>query len=383
MNAQPETPAAAPEERIGSYRVHPEASLFPLLEGEEFDALVEDIRAYGQREKILVDEDGAILDGRNRYRACRELGIEPRTQTWRLRGDDSALALVISLNIKRRHLDATAKAVLAEKLESMFAKEAKERERIGGRAKGKEKIPDPGQARDKAAKVVGANPHYVSDVKALKQSAPEVYELVASGELTVPEAKAAVKAEAKAQIAEQIRNEPQPLPDGPFRVIVADPPWAYASRADDGTHRARNPYPDMSLDDIRALPVAARAADDAVLWLWTTNAFLRESFTVLDAWGFEYRNTLTWGKNRIGLGDSLRGQTEHCLYAIKGRPIVTLTNQSTLLIAEAGKHSAKPDEFYALVESLCPGSKLEMFARKPREGWQVWGAESNGCYAMA
>lgn len=374
-------------------RFHPACAIFPLLEGDEFGKLVEDIRAHGQREKILVDEGGAILDGRNRYRACRELGIEPRVATWRPREGDSVIALVVSLNIVRRHLDATAKAVLSDKLEPMISAEIKkqqqealakrERDERGRLKPLTEKVQyvesrNEGMASAKAAKLTGANSHYVADVKAFKRDAPELYTRIERGELKIPEAKAALKAEKKAQVAEQIRSEPKPFPDGPFRVFVADPPWQYASRVDDATHRARNPYPDMTVEAICGLRdyVVPRATDDAVLWLWTTNAFMRDAFTVLDAWGFEHKTILTWVKDQMGTGDWLRGQTEHCLMAIKGRPVVTLTNQTTVLAAPRSKHSAKPDEFYALVESLCPGSKLEMFARKKRDGWESWGAEA-------
>ena len=89
---------------------------------------------------------------------------------------------------------------------------------------------------------------------------------------------------------------------------------------------------------------------------------LREAFRVIDAWGFAYKTMLTWGEQKIGVGDWLRGQTEHCLLAIRGRPTVVHTNQSTLLLANTREHSRKPDEFYELVESLCPGSKLELFS---------------------
>jgi len=190
------------------------------------------------------------------------------------------------------------------------------------------------------------------------------------------EAKQEVKDQKKQAVVKQIRNEPRPIPEGPFRVIVADPPWPYASRADDPTHRARNPYPDMTIEAMRAIPVASRAHADSILWLWTTNAFLREAFSILDAWGFEQKTMLTWVKNQMGTGNWLRGMTEHCLLAIRGNPLVTLTNQTTALIADRGEHSVKPDEFYALVESLCPGSKLELFARASREGWAAWGAEA-------
>lgn len=180
---------------------------------------------------------------------------------------------------------------------------------------------------------------------------------------------------AKGEHAERIAAEPPPLPTGPFRVIAADPPWMYSSRASDATHRARNPYPDMSTEAIKALPVGDLAADDSVLWLWTTNAHLRESFDVLDAWGFEHKTILTWVKDRMGTGDWLRGQTEHCLLATRGRPVVLLTNQTTVLYGPLREHSRKPDEFFALVEALCPGSKVELFARQAREGWVAHGSE--------
>ena len=115
----------------------------------------------------------------------------------------------------------------------------------------------------------------------------------------------------------------------------------------------------MSLDAIKAMPVQALAhADDCILWLWTINAYLREAFDVVDAWGFTYKTTLTWAKNKMGRGDWLRGQTEHCLMAVRGKPVVHITNQTTLLHASVGRHSEKPDAFYVLVEELCPGAAL-------------------------
>jgi MT-A70 protein len=85
---------------------------------------------------------------------------------------------------------------------------------------------------------------------------------------------------------------------------------------------------------------------------------------------------LTWAKPHFGCGERLRGQTEHCVLAVRGSPVLTLTNESTLLLAPVGEHSEKPTAFYSLVESLCPAPRyLELFARKPRPGWDVWGDE--------
>jgi N6-adenosine-specific RNA methylase IME4 len=226
-----------------------------------------------------------------------------------------------------------------------------------------------------AAEQCGVSRSYLAEAKQLSENHPSLFAAIQTGKKTITEAKAEIERAKKAAVVEQIANEPAPLPTGPFRVIVIDPPWKYQSRADDITHRARNPYPDMELEAIKALPVSALAHEDCVLWLWTTNAFLREAFECLDAWGFKNKTVLTWVKDRMGLGNWLRGQTEHCLVAVKGKPIVTLTNQTTALSAPMREHSRKPDEFYALVESLCPGNRLEMFARQSRDGWQSCGAE--------
>ena len=113
--------------------------------------------------------------------------------------------------------------------------------------------------------------------------------------------------------ASELEREPPPLPSGPFRVIVADPPWQY----DTGGNL---PYPTMPLNEIKNMEIEEIAEDDAILWLWATNAHLRVAFEVVDAWGFEYRSLLTWVKDRMGTGDWLRGKTEHCLLAIRRDP---------------------------------------------------------------
>ena len=133
----------------------------------------------------------------------------------------------------------------------------------------------------------------------------------------------------------------------------------------------------MSIAQIRALDMAAIAHANSILWLWTTNHHMREAFAVLDAWGFQQKQILTWVKNKMGRGDWLRGQTEHALMATRGSPVVTLTNKTTPLHAPVRAHSQKPDGFYALVESLCPASRYcELFARRSRKGWTVWGNEA-------
>ena len=182
-----------------------------------------------------------------------------------------------------------------------------------------------------------------------------------------------------AKQAEQIRAEPPPLPGrGPYRVIVADLPWPYEKRDEDPSQRGALPYLTGSIADFCKLPVPSIAAPDAILWLWVTNHHMREAFEILDAWGFEQKTILTWVKDQFGCGDWLRGQTEHCLMAVRGKPIVTLGNQSTVLHAPVRGHSAKPKEFYNFVESLCPAPRYaDLFSRyRHNERWDCHGDEA-------
>ena len=98
------------------FEAHPLAELFPMMEGEQFAGLVSDIRENGLREAIVLHE-GKILDGRNRYAACVEVGVEPMTREWDQRGD--ALSYVVSKNLSRRHLDESQRAIVAAKITNM------------------------------------------------------------------------------------------------------------------------------------------------------------------------------------------------------------------------------------------------------------------------
>lgn len=138
------------------------------------------------------------------------------------------------------------------------------------------------------------------------------------------------------------------------------------------------PYATMSIREIMELPVKDLAAENSILFLWTTNTHIHHAFHVIDNYGFEYKTLLTWVKNARSLGSILRSITEHCLIGVRGKPFVHLSKQTTVIYGGAGReHSKKCSEFYGLVESLCPQpDKLEMFARgKKRKGWDVYGLE--------
>lgn len=173
---------------------------------------------------------------------------------------------------------------------------------------------------------------------------------------------------------------PAPLPEvalGTYRTIVADPPWQYGNKATRAA--AENHYPTMSIEELCALPVKEWAADQAHLYLWTTNGFLREAFDVLDAWGFEYKTTLVWVKPQIGLGNYFRSSTEYVLFATRGGLMTLDSNQRNWFEAKRSRHSKKPGYFFELLEQASPGPYLEMFARERRlseKSWDYWGNEA-------
>jgi N6-adenosine-specific RNA methylase IME4 len=184
-----------------------------------------------------------------------------------------------------------------------------------------------------------------------------------------------------ARQAERIRAEPPPLPGrGPYRTIVADVPWQFDESDEDSAQRGIGPYPRMTIDEICALPIASIAAPDAVLWLWTPNFHIVQGLAtmVARAWGFDPRTMVTWEKPKMGNGRWLRGITEHVILAVRGKPIVTLTNQTTLLRAPWRGHSVKPPEFYTFVESLCPAPRYaDLFSRyRHNERWDCHGDEA-------
>lgn len=169
----------------------------------------------------------------------------------------------------------------------------------------------------------------------------------------------------------------------PYSTIVADPPWADIGSRLTGVTRVGREVRDRSIGGqystlgtaaICALPVSTLAADDAHLYLWVTNIHLRTGFEVMDAWGFTYKNILTWCKTgHLGLGRWFRTQTEHVLFGTRGSLPTNDRTQTTYFTAAKRGHSVKPPAFGDLVERCSPGPYLELFARAPRLGWDSWG----------
>ena len=172
-----------------------------------------------------------------------------------------------------------------------------------------------------------------------------------------------------------------------YKTIYVDPPWNYNSRTWDGGsskaavsgHIKRIPYAQMSLADIKALPVASLADDNCELYLWATQKYLPSAYDVLGAWGFKYCQTLTWCKAPMGTGQGgmYCPTTEFLILGRRGRmPNRVRIDSTWWQVKRQRKHSQKPDFFRQMIEDCSDSPRLEMFARDKVRGWDVWGNEA-------
>jgi len=370
-------------EREIAREYHPVAALFPLMEGAEFEELKADIAANGLLEAIWIDQDGAILDGRNRHRACIETETQPEFRTWS--GSGSLVSFVVSMNLHRRHLSSSQRGMIATDVLPMLEEEARERQGARTDLTSGKQFPEvePERPRDQAAAMFQTNPRYVQDAKRIRQEAPDLADDIRRGDKTIPQAKRVLKERKRETVREQNRTLVEntvPLVewDGqPVATIVIDPPWDWGDEGDcDQLGRARPTYATMPFEDILALPIPALTQSNAHIYLWITNRSLPKGFVLLEAWGFRYITALTWCKPSFGMGNYFRGQTEHVLFGVRGSLPLLRKDQGTWFAApRPGQHSGKPGEFYGLVERCSPGPWMEMFQRTPRPGWIGWGAE--------
>lgn len=383
---------------MSGYDFHPLAEIFPLLEGAEFASLVDDIAEHGQRELIVLFDD-KILDGRNRYRACNEAGVEPKFAAYD--GDDPA-AFVVSLNLRRRHLDESQRSLVATKLATL-SKGTNQHAQVCAPSQDRaaellnvsrrsvqharqvvdEGAPELVQAVERGVVSVSA----AADVSTLPK--PKQAEIVARGEREILQAAKEIRAEKAvvrrderiAKIAEISKGNAPLGRSAKFPVLYADPPWKYENPPMGGGNRSiENHYPTMTLEEICALDVASLATEDAILYLWATAPKLAECLKVVEAWGFNYRTNFVWVKDKIGMGYHARSQHELLLVARRGEipPPAVEDRVSSVVFADRSEHSAKPDEFYDLIEKFYPSlPKIELFCRgAPREGWTAWGNQA-------
>lgn len=390
---------------------HPYADIFPLIEGADFDALVADIKAHGLVDAIWL-LDGAILDGRNRSRACAAAGIDVPGHLINyfkpeVHGDP--LAFVISKNLKRRHLDESQRAFVAAKLANIGHGGDRSSEQAANLPLETAESKPAAVTQADAARLLNVSPRSVRSAKVVQETGtPEIQRAVEQGILSVSSGEQAsklepetqreiakeaeaghgnavrttIKKKARAAKENKLAEKQRALPTEKFGVIYADPEWRFEVYSrDSGMDRAAdNHYPTSNTLDIITRPVADIAAADAVLFLWATAPMLPHAFKVMSAWGFTYKSHCIWNKDRIGTGYWFRNKHELLLVGTRGNiPAPAMGDQAHSVIdAPVGKHSAKPEAFLEMIEGYFPNlPKIELNRRGPaRPGWSAWGNEA-------
>lgn len=373
---------------------HSYAEIFPLLEGEDFEQLVDDIKDNGLIHPITLLEN-KVLDGRNRYRACLQAEVEPKFAEFS--GND-AISFVISCNASRRDLTASQRAcaaVNAEQLVNRLQKEAKERQKELGKSHGlgpSGKNSLRGRPRDFLAKRFRVNSRYVEDAFVIKRLRREIEKLTLKPELEWKEL--VQKCNGLSDLFNEVLSGKKTLADAKRerdrfdydkrvveaalkktevpQVVLADPPWQYEKGSTTTSREIENQYDTLTVEDIIAqIPTTA---PDAVLFLWATQPLLRQALDVINAWGFEYKTGAIWDKEVIGMGYWFRIQHELLLVGVKGKvpPPAEFLRVSSIFREKRTEHSKKPLCVYEWIEKAFPTErKLEMYARKAREGWGI------------
>ncbi len=383
---------------------HPLAEIFPLLPEQELHELADDICTFGQRVPIMLFE-GRILDGRNRYAACRFARIEPLFEQYQ--GDDP-LGFVLSHNLHRRHLTDDQRRMVAGRIANL------------DRGRPEENTPNGGVSQRQAAEMLAVDERGVERAKSvLAHGAQELQDAVDQRKVTVrlaadiaalPKAEqieiiASANPKVIRDAAKSIREKVQKLRHSVrlahmdmvaeagratapaklgrvYPVYYADPPWRYGVRSEvTGREKsAENHYPTLPTDEIVALMVELIGQDNpAVLFLWATNPMLLDALRVMQACGFTYVHHWIWDKEIAGTGFWGRDRHELLLIGRRGDVAAPLPGSQphTVYAEKKGAHSAKPDFYAETIEKLFPGvARLELFARAPRPGWDVWGFEA-------
>lgn len=382
---------------------HPLAALFPMIPDDELRELADDIEANGQHEPVWL-LDGQILDGRNREAACHLIGIDAFTKEYD--GDDP-LGFVLSLNLRRRHLSESQRAMVAAKI--VIWKRG-----VNQHTAGSANLP----TRDAARMLSISERAVIAARRVDAHGVRELSDAIRDGRISVHAGEALTRLEEDAQReilrqerrdivarAKELRREEAEKRHQirlahmahvaeagasaagkvaqKFPVIYADPPWQFGVRSEvTGREKAaENHYPTMPTEAICRLfeEIGAPAKDDAVLFLWATNPMLKDALAVLDAWGFSYVHHWIWDKQVAGTGYWGRDRHELLLIGRRGSPVTPLpgSQPETVFSEKKGRHSAKPDFFAGTIERLYPAMpRLEMFCRSPRPGWTAWGFEA-------
>ncbi|MGL4999217.1 MAG: MT-A70 family methyltransferase, partial [Cetobacterium sp.] len=378
----------------------------------------------GIREPILL-WNNQIIDGHNRYSVATKHNLEFKTTEKQFDSEKEVKEYMILNQFGRRNLSNYQRSILALELEDIFKVKAKENHTKNAiktlnklnNAPASATLPTPVEkinTRAELSKIANVGDRTMGKVKKIRDEASEeMKQKLEQGTVSINEAYNQMKREKELETAElefvaytqkdilekakELRTESSKakkearkelieqqvkdieegkLPElsGKFDIVSIDPPWPYGREYDPETSRVANPYPEMTIEMIENIKLPT--TDDSIIFLWTTHMFLPNSFEILKKWGYEYKATLVWNKERIGMGAWFRMQCEFCLVAIKGKPYFENTRYRDIFSVPRREHSRKPDEFFKMVTEITAGRRLEYFSREKREGWEIYGNDT-------
>ncbi len=367
-------------------------ALIPDLAAAELHALEDSLLHDGCLDPLIVWRGrNVLLDGHNRLRVCQAHDIPFKTTEIDLPNLDAAKVWVIRHQFGRRNLTPFQKAELAVRLKPLIAAQAKANQRAGGGSgsSGRQKSTQPTKTRDMLAEMAGVSPTTLGQAEyIIEHAADDMKEQARTGELSINSACLQTKrtaTEAKREEKRQrnrdlIKNAPDMatvLRDARFSTIVVDPPWDYQNGNMYG--RCEPEYATLPLDEIKAMRIADHADANSHIYLWVPNMLVPDGFAVLDAWGFDCRSLLTWCKPGIGMGQYFRGSSEQILFGVKGSQMLKRKDVGTWFEAPTTRHSAKPENFYKLVESCSPGPYLDVLTRHTFRCTRCWRRSCGWC----
>lgn len=398
-----------------TYGFHPACLRMPKQDDDEYAALCDSIRSGFDAQKPIMLCDGLILDGRHRYLACLDTGVEPKFMQWiggdpfdyvrrvhegsRSWANKVQKTLVIgnlitdsqawqSAQLAKREAANAARAEAAQA--SIAAKARDEDGKLVASQVEPQVVASPGEipkpkysnpankSSTALAKAIGVNRGAVEQANLIRNAnRPDLLEQVEAGKVSPAAAVREIRKEKLATQLTEVAAREAEAPTGLFDVIVLDPPWPMRKiERDERPNQVEFDYPTMGEDELAELSIPAD--QDCHVWVWTTHKFLPMAMRLLDRWGLNYVCTFVWHKpggfQPIGLPQY---NCEFALYARKGSPKFLDTKAFPVCFdAPRGAHSEKPEDFYAVIRRVTGGRRLDMFNRRKIEGFSGWGKES-------
>jgi N6-adenosine-specific RNA methylase IME4 len=332
----------------------------------DIDSLARSIADVGLLHPVVVRPDGLLIAGQRRLAACRKLGLVDVAVT--VVDLDNPRAGERAENVERKDFTPSEDVAIWKALENRAGERTDLRQNLT------EVAPEP---RKQAEQITGLSTDTLSKARTVVESGNA--ELIGRMDETgnVNRAWRELRRAAVAQRLQEIASLPVGATDGLYDVVVIDPPWPMQKiERDVAPEQVGFDYPTMALDEIAGLPIPH--AVDCHLWLWTTHKHLPSAFEILETWGAKYVCCFVWHKNG-GFQPFYLPQynCEFALYARWGAPqFCDLTDFPTCFTAPRTGHSEKPDAFYEMVRRVTDGRRIDMFARKAREGFETWGNEA-------